>query len=232
MGIDADRLDELLAEELGGASPRPQGRPESPRGGNGASQRPQGRPESPRGGGGGSMQAQRVSNGGALLRREERKAAELGWFLLFIAAILWLVNAVYTAEGCVVLLNLIASWFRLGIVLPPLNPWVALPIGIALGVFITRGQIVQFPFRRHQGITHYNGIGAVISWSLVSLADLTSTGWGLMQPRPDMWEIHAAMTAWMPAIVVASVILSFIPEAMFVWGLSLTGISVPKWFQR
>ena len=167
------------------------------------------------------------------IARTANPAPELAIPLIFIALVLWLANAVYTVDGAIVFANLVLAWFRFALVIPFFPAPVTFVLAILLGYFVSRAQILRFPFWRKNGVWVWNGgYAAIIAWVLISAADVVSTAAGFTVVSETSWAIHrwAAETPF--ASVLWSLFLSFGPEFLLIAAWVMAGWKVPVWLRK
>ena len=165
-------------------------------------------------------------------KREQGNATAIGAILVLAGIVQWIVNAEYTGQGIGSLFNLIFDWFNIPVVIPRLEYFLSIPIGVFAGWFITQAQIREFPFEKKGNIVKWLGVGAVVGWLMISAFDVITTAWGYIAVPDDAWDIHRAAASNPFIVGVWSVYLSFAPEALIIAGWKLIGWPVPSMFKR
>lgn len=152
-------------------------------------------------------------------RHDNRRSGGLAVALLALAfgIAFWAVGGKYTLDGWVIGLNVLLGHLQLPARIPrPAGWWILLFIPLALAY--TWVELRARPQRPKPGELDRWMIAALL-WLIVILTDIGSTFAGVQNPGPRPWPISVWLAETDLAGGVWSVLLTFFPELLILYGL-------------
>lgn len=133
-----------------------------------------------------------------------------GVVAIFIGLGSWMIGARYTIDGIIFTTNWLIAFVQQPYQIEPtsnLYLWLMI-FPVTFSVVEVFG-LVQF---RHADT------GGRITWVIIALLDVTTTGFGLLTIDPTSSAVAAWFVATIPVVVLAAILLTFRPEWMVHWG--------------
>lgn len=166
-------------------------------------------------------------------RTKKRSWRALGIAAIAASLLLWVPGSRYALDGWTLAINVVLEIAQSGVVLP-------LATGLAALLLIPVGLVYSFaeknvvPYERQtlpdgQRKLIFYGWAALFAWAIVHGTDLVATWKGFTTLGADAWPITrwAATTLW--ASIVWSVVLTYLPEMLFIAGWKWIGLPWPIW---
>lgn len=152
-----------------------------------------------------------------------RRMVELGALAIAFGAPLWWFAATNTLNGFIRFFNIVLDRLSVPLIVPTPHGWWVLT-ALVVGWVFSRSEITHLPIRRtKKGIVFY-GFFALLTWLIVIATDIGAQFLGSTDVPPTAWALEqwVANTLW--AAAGWSVVLTFIPDRMILWGAQQTGL--------
>jgi hypothetical protein len=173
-----------------------------------------------------NVQSKPLINGEIEEKEQHAPSVRGGWYAVGLAAFafggpLWFVGARYTLDGWVYALNWLAAFIQIPGRLPVATGWASVVIFVALGLIYSRVEVHYFPLRRRDDRIIAAPWQLWVVYFLLIGTDLLTTALGVLFPSPTAHPAALAMAGNMVIAPIATVILTFLPEQLILFGLKM-----------